>query len=60
MTPTLWQIFGSEFIGTTLMLAIAVMVCASRVLPKTSAYRSDWINAALGWGLAVYVGVYAA
>ncbi len=60
MTPTLWQIFGSEFIGTTLMLAIAVTVCASRVLPKTGAYRSDWLNAALGWGLAVYVGVYAA
>lgn len=60
MTPTLWQMFGSEFIGTTLMLAIGVMVGASRTLPKTGAYRGDWINAALGWGLAVYVGVYAA
>ena len=59
-TPTLWQMFGSEFLGTLLMIAIAVMVCGSRSLPKTGAYKGDWINASLGWGLAVFVGVYAA
>lgn len=54
------HMFASEFIGTGLMMTVAVMVCASRVLPKTGAFKADWINAALGWGLAVYVGVYAA
>lgn len=52
------EMFGSEFLGTAAMMAIAVMVSASRSLPRNAAYRSDWINAALGWGLAVYVGVY--
>ncbi|WP_204314217.1 MIP/aquaporin family protein [Bifidobacterium avesanii] len=55
---SLWTVFGSEFIGTCLMIAVAVMVCGSRALPKTGAYGGDWINASLGWGLAVYVGVY--
>ena len=54
------EMFGSEFLGTLMMIAIAVMVCGSRALPKTGAYKGDWINAALGWGLAVYVGVYVA
>lgn len=60
MTLSLWQMFGSEFLGTALMITIAVMVCGSRALPKTGAFKGDWINAALGWGLAVFVGVYAA
>lgn len=60
MSITLWQMFGSEFLGTALMMTVAVMVCGSRVLPKTGAFKGDWINAALGWGLAVFVGVYAA
>lgn len=53
------QMFWSEFLGTAVMMALAVMVSASRSLPKTGAFKSDWINASLGWGLAVYVGVYA-
>ena len=52
------EMFGSEFLGTAVMMAVACMVSASRALPKSAAFRSDWINAALGWGLAVYVGVY--
>lgn len=52
------EMFGSEFLGTAVMMTIACMVSASRALPKSAAFRSDWINAALGWGLAVYVGVY--
>ena len=52
--------FGSEFLGTALMMTVAVMVCASRSPPKPGAYQGDWINAGLGWGLAVFVGVYAA
>ena len=53
------QMFWSEFMGTALMMAIAFMVAASRSLPRTGAYRADWINASVGWGLAVYIGVYA-
>ncbi|MBT1175365.1 aquaporin family protein [Bifidobacterium sp. LC6] len=54
------EMFGSEFLGTVMMIAIGVMVCGSRSLPKTGAYRNDWINVSLGWGLAVFVGVYVA
>ena len=35
------EMFGSEFLGTAVMMAIACMVSASRSLPKSAAFRSD-------------------
>lgn len=55
---SLWTVFGSELLGSCMMITVAVMVCGSRVLPKTGAFGGDWINASLGWGLAVYIAVY--
>lgn len=57
---SIMQMFGSEFLGTMMMIAIGTMVCGSRLLPNTGAHRNDWINVSLGWGLAVFIGVYVA
>ena len=53
------SIIGAETIGTALLILFGDGVVAAVLLNKSKAQNSDWIVIALGWGLAVAVGVYA-
>ncbi|MDU0349110.1 MIP/aquaporin family protein [Actinomyces sp. MRS3W] len=57
---SLAQIFLSEFFGTLILILFGAGVCAAVNLPKSKAQASGWIVIAFGWGLAVFMGVYAA
>jgi glycerol uptake facilitator protein len=50
--------FMSELVGTTCLLTIGDGVVANVVLNKTKGNNSGWIVIAVGWGMAVFVGVY--
>jgi len=54
MTP-----FIAEIIGTALLILLGDGVVANVVLKKTKGEGSGWIVITCGWGLAVFVGVYA-
>jgi glycerol uptake facilitator protein len=51
--------FLGEFIGTALLLILGAGVVANVVLTKTKGQNSGWIVITFGWGMAVFVGVYA-
>jgi glycerol uptake facilitator protein len=51
--------FIGEFIGTALLLILGAGVVANVVLTKTKGNNSGWIVITIGWGMAVFVGVYA-
>lgn len=55
MTP-----FIAELTGTCLLIVLGNGVVANVVLNKTKGNSGGWIVIALGWGMAVFVGVYAA
>ncbi|WP_194949160.1 MIP/aquaporin family protein [Actinomyces trachealis] len=57
---SLTQIFLSEFFGTFILILFGAGVCAAVTLPKSKANASGWIVITFGWGLAVFMGVYAA
>ena len=48
-----------EFVGTALLIIMGDGVVANVVLNKTKGQNSGWIVIALGWGMAVFLGVYA-
>ncbi|PID91610.1 MAG: aquaporin [Bacteroidetes bacterium] len=50
----------AEFIGTFLLLLLGNGVVANVVLSDTKGHNAGWIVIALGWGLAVFVGVAVA
>lgn len=54
------QIFGSEFLGTFLLMLMGVGVCSTHLLPKSKGQGGGWLMINFGWGVAVFVGVYAA
>ncbi|MCI6574173.1 MAG: aquaporin family protein [Actinomycetaceae bacterium] len=54
------HIFLSEFIGTAFLLLLGVGVCANVTLRKSKAAGGGWLLITIGWGLAVFVGVYVA
>ena len=60
MTLSLAQIFVSEVFGTFLLILLGCGVVAGVALPKSKAKDAGWIVITLAWGLAVFVGVYAA
>ncbi|WP_182112157.1 MULTISPECIES: MIP/aquaporin family protein [unclassified Actinotalea] len=60
MDVTLTDIFVSEFIGTTLLLLMGAGVVANVILPTTKGFNGGWLLINFGWGLAVFVGVFAA
>jgi len=47
-----------EFIGTFFLILLGDGVCAGVNLNKSKAQNSGWVVIALGWGLAVTMGVY--
>lgn len=53
------SIFGAETIGTALLILFGDGVVAAVLLNRSKAQNADWIVIALGWGLAVAIGVYA-
>lgn len=53
-----WLHFFPEFIGTALLIIIGDGVVANVVLNKTKGQSSGWIVITLGWGMAVFLGVY--
>jgi glycerol uptake facilitator protein len=48
-----------EFIGTLLLLILGEGVVANVLLQKTTGNNSGWIVITIGWGIAVFVGVYS-
>ncbi len=52
--------FLGECIGTALLIVLGNGVVANVVLDKTKGQNSGWIVITLGWGMAVFAGVYAA
>ncbi len=59
-TTSLWTVFGSEVLGTAILILLGVGVVANVALPKTFGNSGGWIVIIFGWGLAVFTGVYAA
>jgi len=60
MSATLTQIFASEAFGTFLLILLGCGVVAGVLLPTSKAKDGGWIVITMAWGLAVFVGVYAA
>jgi len=58
--PTGWDIFASEFLGTLVLILLGAGVCATNNLAKSKGRGGGWLMITIGWGLAVYMGVYAA
>lgn len=54
MTP-----FLAEIIGTALLLLLGDGVVANVLLKGTKGQNSGWIVITMGWGMAVFVGVFA-
>jgi len=47
-----------EFVGTAVLLLLGQGVVANVVLRKTFGHNSGWIVITLGWGMAVFAGVF--
>ena len=56
----LWDVFASEFFGTTMLLLLGAGVVATNLFPKSKGRGGGWLMINWGWGLAVFVAVYAA
>ncbi|MDO4665831.1 MAG: MIP/aquaporin family protein [Actinomycetaceae bacterium] len=59
-SPTAWQIFASEFFGTTILLLLGVGVVANNLLRKTKGNNTGFLMVNFAWGFAVMAGVYCA
>lgn len=57
---SLTSVFFSEVFGTALLVLFGVGVVANVLLAKTKGRGADWLLVSFGWGLAVFVGVFAA
>ncbi len=58
-TTSLWTVFGSEVLGTGVLILLGVGVVANVALPRTFGNAGGWIVIIFGWGLGVFAGVYA-
>lgn len=58
--PTAWDIFSSEFLGCVILILLGAGVCATNNLAKSKGRSGGWLMINFGWGLAVFLGVYAA
>ena len=56
---SLWTVFGSEVVGTGILLLFGVGVVANVVLPATYGSGAGWLLINFGWGIGVFAGVYA-
>lgn len=53
-------IFGSEFLGTLILILLGTGVVANNLLPLSKGKDAGVLHIHLGWGFAVFAGVYAA
>ncbi|PMD68279.1 MIP/aquaporin family protein [Companilactobacillus nuruki] len=58
MQDSLMLQLAGEFIGTLVLVLLGDGVVAAVSLKKSKAYGAGWIAIALGWGLAVTIGIY--
>ncbi|PRY47601.1 glycerol uptake facilitator protein [Geodermatophilus tzadiensis] len=56
---SLVSVFFSEVLGTALLLLGGVGVVANVLLTDSKGRGADWLLINFGWGLAVFIGVYA-
>ena len=56
---SLWTVFGSEVVGTGILLLLGIGVVANVVLPQTLGNAGGWLLINFGWGIAVFAGVFA-
>jgi glycerol uptake facilitator protein len=56
---SLWTVFGSEVVGTAVLILLGVGVVANVVLPGTYGNGANWLLINFGWGIGVFAGVYA-
>lgn len=52
--------FFAEFLGTALLILLGNGVVANVVLNQTKGHNSGWIVITVGWGMAVFAGVFVA
>jgi glycerol uptake facilitator len=57
---SLTEVFFSEVLGTGILLLLGIGVVANVLLTNSKGQGADWLLISFGWGLAVFVGVYAA
>ncbi|GKQ43170.1 glycerol uptake facilitator protein [Companilactobacillus sp. RD055328] len=60
MDNSFWTQLLGEFIGTAVMILLGNGVIAGVLLKKSKSFNDGWMTIAVGWGLAVTFGVYAA
>ena len=56
---SLWTVFGSEVVGTFILILLGVGVVANVVLPGTYGNGANWLLINFGWGIGVFAGVFA-
>ncbi len=49
-----------EFIGTALLILLGNGIVANALLKNTKGHNAGWISITIGWGVAVFVGVFVA
>jgi glycerol uptake facilitator protein len=52
--------FVAELVGTAIVIVLGNGVVANVVLQQTKGHGAGWIVITLGWGMAVFVGVFCA
>ena len=57
---SLVSVFFSEVLGTGLLILLGVGVVANVLLTDSKGRGADWLLINFGWGLGVFVGVFAA
>jgi glycerol uptake facilitator protein len=53
------EVFVSEVVGTAFLILFGAGVVANVILPRNKGFGGGWLLINFGWGLAVFVGVYA-
>ncbi len=54
------DVFVAETVGSAVLLLLGAGVVANVILPKTKGFGGGWLLINFGWGLGVFVGVFAA
>lgn len=57
---TLWMVFVSEIVGTTVLVLLGCGVIANVHLRRTAGSNGGWLLISIGWSLAVYAGIVVA
>jgi glycerol uptake facilitator protein len=60
MNPPTTSPFLGELIGTAVLILLGDGVVANVILKNTKGSNSGWVVITMGWGLAVFVGVFIA